>query len=72
MPQYCCDRMKYDLEQKCDVHKDRFDCPDALIHHGSKTKEYGLIVHTGGHGFIEIKYCPWCGTNLVASKKKRK
>jgi Domain of unknown function (DUF6980) len=31
MNKHCCDRMEYDLNQKCDMHPDRSDCPDALI-----------------------------------------
>ena len=58
----CCERMKYDLQQVCDVHRDRFDCPDALVAEENGT--YGLIVHDGGRSTIAIAYCPWCGTKL--------
>jgi len=55
--------MDHDLNQNCDVHKDRFDCPDALI--VNVNGSYGLIVHDGGSSFIEISFCPWCGSELA-------
>ncbi len=58
----CCDRMDYDLNQKCDQHKDRYACPDALINR--VRGGYGLIVHDGGSSVIEIAFCPWCGSRL--------
>jgi hypothetical protein len=64
---HCCERMDYDLEQQCDQHPDRYDCPDALISYTPEYREYGLIVHDGGHSTVVIEYCPWCGTQLPAS-----
>jgi hypothetical protein len=55
--------MAQDLARACTVHSDRFDCPDALMYadeHGPR----GLIVHDGSSSFIEIAFCPWCGTKL--------
>jgi hypothetical protein len=57
--------MDYDLNQKCDLHGERFDCPDALIGFGENG--YGLLIHDGGTSSIAIKYCPWCGSQLAAS-----
>jgi hypothetical protein len=54
--------MDYDLNQKCDLHDDRYDCPDALINR--VRCGYGLIVHDGGSSVIEIAFCPWCGSKL--------
>src|SRR5580704_4308939 len=62
MSVHCCDRMDYDLNQKCNVHASRSDCPDALI--SLVRGGYGLIVHNGGSSVIEIKFCPWCGSSL--------
>jgi hypothetical protein len=59
---HCCDRMDFDLNQRCDIHRNRFDCPDALIN--AVRGGYGLIVHDGGASFIEMGFCPWCGTRL--------
>ncbi|WP_373288637.1 DUF6980 family protein [Brucella endophytica] len=61
-PQFCCERMKYDLRQVCELHPDRSDCPDALI--GTMNGGYGLLIHDGGSSMVEILYCPWCGTKL--------
>jgi len=54
--------MAYDLAQVCDLHPNRFDCPDALI--ALVRGGYGLIVHDGGQSVIQISYCPWCGAGL--------
>ena len=62
MSLYCCDRMDHDLNQECDVHKSRSDCPDALIN--MVRGGYGLIIHDGGSFVIEIGFCPWCGSKL--------
>ena len=63
MAALCCDRMAYDLNQRCEIHESRADCPDAFI------KEvrggYGLIVHDGGSSVVEIAFCPWCGSKLA-------
>jgi hypothetical protein len=54
--------MAHDLSTKCDLHEDRYDCPDALI---TETEDgFGLIVHDGGRSAIAISFCPWCGANL--------
>jgi hypothetical protein len=54
--------MDYDLSQKCEMHQNRDDCPDALI----KTVRggYALIIHDGGASAVEISFCPWCGSKL--------
>ncbi len=62
MTKECCDQMTSDLEQKCELHPSRFECPDALIAKGKSG--YGIIVHDGGTSSIEIKFCPWCGSAL--------
>lgn len=62
MSVHCCDRMDYDLSQKCDVNDTRDSCPDALI--SVVDGGYGLIVHDGGSSVIEISFCPWCGAKL--------
>ena len=67
---HCCDRMDYDLSQRCDAHVSRYACPDALI--DVIGTRYGLIVHDGGSSVIEIDFCPWCGTRLSYDDKDRK
>lgn len=59
-----CESMKYHLDFKYDIHKDRFDCPDTIIYSSKKYKELGIIIHDGGSSCIKIKYCPWCGIKL--------
>lgn len=66
MTKPCCDRMAFDLAQKCDLHHDRAACPDAMI--APVGGGYGLYVRDGeeayGSSVIEIAYCPWCGARL--------
>jgi hypothetical protein len=56
--------MRWHAESTCDVHPDRFDCADALVHYSAVRGDYGLIVHDGGSSFIVMAYCPWCGVEL--------
>ncbi len=69
MKTHCCERMSEELSKKCDMHSDRFECPDALIDYHPRLKAYGIIVHDGGSSVIGIDFCPWCGANL--KKKER-
>ncbi|RAR73889.1 hypothetical protein CLV55_103209 [Flavobacterium aciduliphilum] len=34
----CCETMKYHINYKCDIHKNPFDCPDAVIYSSKKRK----------------------------------
>lgn len=64
--EHCCDEMARQANYACDLHPDRFDCPDCLIHptdHGG----YGIIIHDGGTSFSVINYCPWCGADVRVS-----
>jgi hypothetical protein len=63
--------MRADLEYKCNVHQDRYDCPDALVVYTPKFDEYGLIIHDGASSSVTIQYCPWCGAKLPESKHAR-
>lgn len=62
----CCEMMEENANSACELHPDRFDCPDALIVRGRSG--YGLIIHDGGHSAVAIRYCPWCGTKLSVPK----
>ena len=56
--------MASDLNQICDLHPRRSDCPDALISFDDRTGCYGLFIHDGGSASITINHCPWCGASL--------
>ena len=71
MRTHCCDDMTRAVSSSCDVHQDRFDCPDALVQYLPKFDEYGIIVHDGGTAVSGIRFCPWCGTQLPDSKRDR-
>jgi hypothetical protein len=59
----CCPAMQRELDRVCDVHPDRFDCADAVIHKNS-SGGYGLIIHDGGSAYYAIAFCPWCGSKI--------
>jgi hypothetical protein len=68
---HCCDRMRADLEFKCENHADRYQCPDALVSYSPRFDEYGLIIHDGGSSSVKIYFCPWCGAKLPESRHVR-
>jgi hypothetical protein len=60
---FCCDRLRLQLNWECSDHPIASDCPDALFGRiGSRG--YGLYIHDGGSSLLEIYFCPWCGTRL--------
>lgn len=66
---HCCGQMRLAVEERCEQHPNRYDCPDALVDYVEKFDEYGLIVHDGGSSYVVIDYCPWCGAKLPESKR---
>ena len=59
---HCCTKMTYYLTFD---KKTKEINPDAIIRFHKKTKDYGIPIHDGGSSFIEIGFCPWCGTKLT-------
>lgn len=64
----CCETLRYQLNWKCSDHADPSDCPDALVGR-VRGKRCGLYIHDGGHSYIEIHFCPWCGAKLSDRRK---
>ena len=65
MADHCCEMTRYNVEYTCDLHPDRFDCPDCLVQYYETSGHYGLMIRNeAGGGVIKIKYCPWCGSKL--------
>ena len=69
MNKHCCPVMERNVDFDCTVHRDKFECPDALVSFTSNFNEYGLIIHDGGSSSIAIEFCPWCGAKLPESKR---
>jgi hypothetical protein len=70
--QHCCEMMTRQVEDwHCDMHADKFSCPDAVIDFIAKFREYGIIIHAGGSSHTVISYCPWCGARLPDSQRDR-
>jgi hypothetical protein len=67
--EHCCDRMREEVEQTCDMHPDRFDCPEILVDYDAKLAEYGLMARDETRSVVTIDYCPWCGAKLPESKR---
>jgi hypothetical protein len=59
-PEYCCEALERLAELDCDIHEDKWECPDVLFHK-YKNGSTGIIIHDGGQSAIDIKYCPFCG-----------
>ena len=68
---YCCEKMEYYLNMKCDIHPDPYDCPDNVVTYNEVYDEYGIIIHDGTHSSYIIEYCPWCGQKLPESKREK-
>jgi hypothetical protein len=64
--EFCCDMMRQEAERVCEDHPDRSACPDCLIER-STDGTYGLLIHDGGSSRMRIRYCPWCGCELIGS-----
>ncbi|MEW2920216.1 hypothetical protein AB1A65_02030 [Muricauda sp. ANG21] len=61
---YCCEMMENNTAFNCELHIDKYECPDTLIDYNPKSNYYSIIIHDGGTSGIEINFCPWCGTKL--------
>ena len=69
MKMFCCESMNRATSLSCQVHTDKFECPDVLVSYLPKFDEYGLIIHDGGTSVIGIQFCPFCGSRLPDSKR---
>lgn len=61
---YCCEHMAEKINHKCSTHTDPFECPDHLICYDEEYEEFGIMIHDGGHSYVAIDFCPWCGSPL--------
>ncbi|MBM7845439.1 DUF6980 family protein [Herpetosiphon giganteus] len=61
LTKYPCIHLAQYAEFHCDQHSDPYECPDALIVYSKKNADFGII-HGDRTSYIQIKYCPWCGT----------
>jgi hypothetical protein len=66
---HCCQDTERNVAFTCEAHQSRFDGPDALVDYDPRFDEYGLIIDDGGSSVLAIKFCPWCGDRLPASKR---
>ena len=61
--------MDQQLRWSCSIHDDPLDCPDVLVIHTPKFREYGIPVRDGGTSTVSIQFCPWCGADLPTSMR---
>ncbi len=61
--------MTEQIAHSCARHVDPADCPDALVAYSEAYDEYGIRVHDGGSSVVNIRFCPWCGAKLPASRR---
>lgn len=64
MTAHYCEMMRANVENGCEQHAERSDCPDCLVDYWPATRTYGLMIHDGGSSAVTIRFCPWCGTKL--------
>ena len=55
-PQFCCARMRENVE-------------DEIICYDLKFDEYGIPIQEDGLSVMLITYCPWCAKKLPESKR---
>lgn len=67
----CCEMMQYHSTFKCEQHSDKYECPDTLIDYNEDSNYFTIMIHDGGTSGIEIKYCPWCGTQLTTADENK-
>ncbi|MDH5382478.1 MAG: hypothetical protein OEW75_16615 [Cyclobacteriaceae bacterium] len=63
----CCDNMSNHSGKSNEL--DDLHDSDAIMVYVSKFDEYGILIKDGGSSYIQIQYCPWCGTKLPDSKR---
>lgn len=69
--QVCCSMMRTQLSWTCPDHASAADCPDALVGRFGPNR-HGIYVHDGGESFVEILFCPWCGSKLSSPSRSTK
>jgi len=47
--------------------RDAIDSSESSVVFVSKFREYGLKIIDGGSSYLEINFCPWCGSRLPDS-----
>ena len=71
---HCCQSMR---DQVLEDHSATEASPEVELSTQPKVlyldrfDEYGITVLDNGSSFLEIHYCPWCGTKLPDSKRQR-
>lgn len=66
----CCRALEDALEFTCKTHAGPYECPDVVI--VRTQRGLGLPIHDGGTSFIEITYCPFCGSLALTTEYKHK
>ncbi|WP_425490081.1 DUF6980 family protein [Dyella telluris] len=69
MTTHCCSDMTRHVEMKCPDHPVPQNCPDRVLKYSSRFNEYGLVIHDGGSASYSIRFCPFCGVKLPASRR---
>ncbi len=70
VPSQCCLEMKYHLIEYYREKQKLLTDPeyinyDSVIVWDKVQNLYGIPIHDGGSSFVKIKFCPWCGENLI-------
>ena len=65
--EFCCEELDESIADQCMVNgtSEHFYgmCPDQVLM--VTQRGVGMPVHDGGESYIEIAYCPFCGTKIA-------
>ena len=53
-----CVHIAYHTTNKCEKHKDPWECPDHTLVRSRRGREFGIPVRDGGSSMIVIEFCP--------------
>lgn len=62
MRRFCCSILEHHARYECAEHG--HSCPDQVVRRLDGTGVYVLPVRDGGSSYVEINFCPWCGSNF--------
>ena len=56
--------MSRDVGHCCELMTLYLDEREVAVKYVPKFREYGVLVLDGGSSYVQMAYCPWCGSTL--------
>ena len=67
---YCCAKMARFNRNSYSSNGDlKWNDPDMILC-VTKEREYLIPIHDGGSSGVQIRYCPWCGSDLNRNERE--